>query len=134
MDRKIGGMTVRELLGMGLLAVLLLSGILSAWFLSRQPEEMASAMEDGVWFALSGQWENAKNLAASVRQDWEKGWRFRAVFADHTHLEEIDALFRELTVYEAAGEQTDFARICALLSEKLKAMASSARLSWWNVL
>lgn len=134
MDRKIGGITVRELLGMGLLALLLMSGLLSAWYLSRQPDEMASAMEDSTWLVLSGQWENAKELAVSVRQDWEKNWRFRAAFADHTHLDEINGLFREMTIYGAAGEQTEFARICALLSEKLEALASSARLSWWNVL
>lgn len=134
MDRKIGGITLRELLGVAILALLLVAGLLSAWYLSRQITSMASTVEDGSWLALSGQWENAKELAGSVRQDWEKGWRFRAAFTDHTYLEEIDGLFRDLTVYSAAGERTDFARTCALLAERLEAIAASARLSWWNVL
>ena len=134
MDRKIGGITLRELLGVAILALLLVAGLLSAWYLNRQITSMASTVEDSSWLALSGQWDNAKELTSSARQDWEKGWRFRAVFSDHTYLEEIDGLFRELTVYSAAGERTDFARACALLAERLEAMASSARLSWWNVL
>lgn len=134
MDRKIRGITLRELLGVAILALLLVAGLLSAWYLNRQITSMASTVEDSSWLALSGQWENAKELIGASRQDWEKGWRFRAAFADHTYLEEIDGLFRELTVYSAAGERTEFARVCALLAERLEAIASSARLSWWNVL
>ena len=134
MDRQIGGITLRELLGAGLLVLLLLLGLLSAWYLNRQSSAMAAALEDSTWLALSGQWENAKEMSASVRQDWEKGWRLRAAFADHANLEEIDGLFREMMIYGAADERTEFSRTCALLAEKLKAMADSARFSWWNVL
>ena len=134
MDRKIRGMTARELMGLGILAALLIAGLLSAWNQNRQHRAMANVMEDSTWLALSGQWENAKESASAARQNWEKGWRFRAAFADHGPIEEIDSLFRELTVYSAAGERTEFSRTCTLLAEKLEAMASSARLSWWNVL
>lgn len=134
MDRKNRNVNFRELMGIFLLAGLFLAGLLTGWYLNRQHNAMAAAMEDGTWLALSGQWENAEELAASIRQDWEKAWRFRAAFSDHAHLEEIDSLFRELTVYGAAEEKTDFARTCAVLAEKLKALASSSRLSWWNVL
>lgn len=134
MDRQIGGMTLRELLGAGLLVILLLAGLLSAWYLNRQSSAMAAALEDSTWMALSGQWESAKEMSASARRDWEKGWRIRAAFADHANLEEIDGLFRETVIYAAAGERTEFSRTCALLVEKLRAMADSARFSWWNVL
>ena len=134
MDRQIGGITLRELLGAGLLVLLLLLGLLSAWYLNRQSSAMAAALEDSSWLALSGQWENAKEMSASVRQDWEKGWRLRAAFADHANLEEIDGLFREMMIYGAADERTEFSRTSALLAEKMKAMADSARFSWWNVL
>lgn len=133
MDRK-RGITGRELAGPAILALLLLMGVLFAWYLNRQHTVMAEAMEDSSWMALSGQWENAGELAMSVRRDWEKGWRLRAVMTDHSPMEEIDTLFRELTVYEAAGERTDFARTCAVLAEKLRSIASSGGFSWWNVL
>lgn len=133
MDRK-RGITGRELAGPVILVMLLLAGMLSAWYLNRQHTAMAEAMEDSSWMALSGQWENAGELAMSVRQDWEKDWRLRAVMTDHSPMEEIDTLFRELTVYEAAGERTEFARSCAVLAEKLKSIASSGGFSWWNVL
>lgn len=133
MDRK-RGVNLRELFGAVILVLLLLAGMLSAWYMDRQHRAMAEAMEESSWMALSGQWANAGEKAMSVRRDWEKGWRIRAALADHAPMEEIDSLFRELTVYEAAGERTDFAQVCAVLAEKLKSIASSGGFSWWNVL
>ena len=133
MDRK-RGINGRELAGPAILVLLLLAGMLAAWYLNRHHTAMAEKMEDSSWMALSGQWENAGELAMSVRRDWEKGWRLRAVVTDHSPMEEIDSLFWELTVYEAAGERMEFARICSILAEKLRSIAAAGGFSWWNVL
>lgn len=134
MDRKIGKLTLRELTGFVLLALLLTAGLLSAWLLDRQQQEIGKTLEDSLWLALSGQWENARNTADSAREIWEDRWQLWAVFADHSPMEEIDSLFSELTVYGAAGERTDFARTCAILARKMEAMGAAHRLRWWNVL
>ena len=53
--------------------------------------------------------------------------------ANHTPMEEIDALFAEVEVYAAAREETDFAAGCAALSRKMEAMGQAHGASWWNL-
>lgn len=134
MDRKIGSITTRELLGFGLLLALLLVGLLCSWYLPRQSGQIGEALEDSAWMALSGQWENARKTAAAAREGWERKWKIWAAFGDHTPMEEVDALFAELTIYAAAEEQTDFAHTCAALSRRVEAMGNAHRFSWWNIL
>ena len=134
MDRKVWGLTLRELMGFALLIVLLLAGLLSSWYMGRHHMEISKNLEDSAWLALSGQWENAKQSADGARAKWEKNWNLRAAFADHTPIEEIGDLFEELTVYSAAGERTEFARICNALASRVEAMGNAHKLSWWNVL
>ena len=134
MDRKIGGLTLRELTGFALLVALLLGGLFSSWDMSRRHDGIARTLEEGTWLALSGQWENARNAAEKARQEWGRGRHHRAAFADHTPLEEIDGLFAELMVYAAVGERAEFARTCAALEERLDALGDAHRASWWNIL
>lgn len=134
MDRKIGGLTLRELTGFTLLVLLLLLGLLTAWSMSRQHEKISSMLEESAWLALSGQWQNARKTAETAKADWERRRDFRAALADHTPLEEIDGLFAEMTIFAASEERTEFARTCAALARRMEAMADSHRASWWNIL
>ena len=134
MDRKIGGMTIRELTGFLLLITLLLAGLLLSWHTGRQHEKIAAGLESSAWLALSGQWENARQQAESVRQQWERDQKLWSALGNQTPMDEISSLFAELKIYGAAGERTEFARICAVLSQKMEAMGNAHRLSWWNVL
>lgn len=134
MDWKIGGLTLRELTGLGLLVGLLLAGLLLDWYLGGQHRALSQQLEDCAWLALSGQWENARQTAEAVRTGWKTEWKLRAAFGDHTPMEEIDALFGELAVCGAAGERTEFARICTALASRMEAMGNAQQLCWWNVL
>jgi len=134
MDRKIGALTLRELMGFFLLIVLLLAGLLSSWYGGRQHREVSRQLDSSAWQALSGEWTAAREGAEDARQQWESSRQLWASLADHTPMEEIDALFGELTIYAAAGERTDFAHTCAALSRRMEAMANAQQLSWWNVL
>lgn len=133
MDRK-RAVTFRELAGFILLTALLTAGLLSSRGLNRQHAAMASSLDHSSTLALSGQWSQARNTAAAARQAWKENWQIRAVLSNHGPMEEIDDLFGQLTVYEAAGDATEFARICRSLSLRLDALAGTQRLSWWNVL
>ena len=113
---------------------LLLVGLLSSWYMGRQHSDISGELEDSAWLALSGQWENARKTADRAREQWEENWAFRAAFADHKPMEEIDAMFAELTVLGAAGERTDFARVCSALSRQVESMGNAQKLSWWNIL
>ncbi len=134
MDRKRGYVSFRELLGFLLLTALLLTGLLSAWYLNRQQDPIASQLEDSAWLALSGQWEKARQGADAAREEWEQHRSLWAVFADHTPMEEIDDLFAQLSIYSAAREKSDFAATCAALAQHMEAMGDAHRLSWQNVL
>ena len=134
MDRKIGGLTLRELTGIALLVLLLLAGLLSCWYMTREHSRTARELEDCAWLALSGQWQQARKDADTARTRWEKSWQLQAAFSDHRPMEQINSLFSELEIYGAAGERTDFARSCAALSRQLEDLANSHRLSWWNIL
>lgn len=134
MDRKIGILTLRELIGLSLLVTMLLGGLLLGWYLGQQQWELSRQLEDCAWLALSGQWENARTLAGEAREGWERKWKLRAAFGDHTPMEEIDDLFAELTVYGAAGDRTEFASTCSALASRMEAVGNAHRLSWWNIL
>ena len=134
MDRKIAGLTLRELTAFALLLALLLLGLLSSWYMDRQHRMISGELEQSGWMALSGQWSDARETARQATADWEKDRQLRAALADHTPMEEIDQLFEELTIYAAAGERTEFARCCAALSARVQAVGEAHRLTWWNVL
>ena len=134
MDRKIGGLTLRELTAFGLLLALLLLGLLTSWYMDRQHRTISRELEESGWMALSGQWSNARERAQAATAAWEKNRQLRSALADHTPMEEIDDLFEELNIYAAAGERTEFARCCAALSVRIQAVGEAHRLTWWNVL
>lgn len=134
MDRKVRLLTLRETTGIALLLLLLLSGLLSGWYMGRQHRELSRQLEDCSWLALSGQMTKARDQAEDARQQWESSWHVRAAFGDHTPMEEVDGLFAELRIYGAAGEKTEFARVCAALAARVNAVGDAHRLSWWNVL
>ena len=134
MDRKIGSLTLREMIAFALLLVLLLFGLLTSWYMGRQHRTISRELEESGWMALSGQWSDAREKAQGVKSAWEKNRQLRAALADHTPMEEIDDLFEELNIYAAAGERTEFARCCAALSVRIRAVGEAHRLTWWNVL
>ena len=134
MDRKIGALTLREVTAIALLLVLLLGGLLSGWYLERQHRDLARQLEDSAWLALSGQMSNARQEAQAAQTQWKKGRSLQAVLGDHTPMEDIDDLFAELQICGAAGEKTEFARICSILASRIEAMENACKLSWWNIL
>ena len=134
MDRKIGNLTFRELVGIALLILLLLSGLLSSWYMEWRNTQIAQELDNSAWLALSGQWQKARDTADAAKEQWEQSWDLWATLSDHTPMEEINSLFGELEIYGAAGERTDFARGCAVLASRLTAMANANKFCWWNVL
>jgi hypothetical protein len=133
MDRK-RAVTFRELAGFILLTALLAAGLLSSRGLNRQHTAMASSLDHSSTLALSGQWSQARNTADAARQAWKENWQIRAVLSNHGPMEEIDDLFARMRISAAAGERADFARDCAALAGRIRAVGNAQRLSWQNVL
>ena len=132
MDRKI--ITIRELAGMSLLVILLIVGLLVSRHMVQHQERIAGLLDDSAWMALSGQWSNARKTGEEARRQWEKQQGLRSVLADHTPMEEIDDLFAQMHISAAAGETADFARDCAALSSRIRAVGRAQKLSWQNIL
>ena len=132
MDWK--GKLGREAVGMVLLAVLLLAGLLVSWDMGRTHTDISGHLNDAAWFALSGNWSGAREAAAAAEHSWESHRNLSSLLADHTPMEEIDALFAEMNIRSAARNAGDFAACCGCLSRKVEAMGEAHRLSWQNLL
>lgn len=124
----------RGWMGVALLLVLLISGVLSAWWLSHQMQPMGEAMEEAVESVMEGNWDTARALTRRTKEKWQRNWHLTAVFADHAPMEEIDALFARLAVYEKERNRAAYGAICAELSLELEALGDDHVPSWWNIL
>ena len=120
--------------GAALLAALLLLGIFSSCAMGMFYGPMADTMERASELALAGSWEQASEVSHRMEESWEELWHFSACFADHGPMEEIDALFAQLEVYQDAGDTLGFASVCASLQAQLEALGDAHRFSWWNLL
>ena len=132
MDRKRG--LGREVVGLGILVALLLAGILSSWEMSTTHYSISRQVEDAAWFALAEDWEAARTAATAAESQWEQHRDLSSLLADHTPMEQIDALFAHVDLCAAAREKAEFAAACAELSRYVKAMGDAHRLTWQNLL
>ena len=132
MDWK--GRLGRETVGVALLGVLLLTGLYTSLEMSRSHRDIARQLETGAWFALAEDWENARTAVAAAESGWESRRDLSSLLADHTPMEEIDALFAQAGIHSAARNREAFASVCACLSRKVEAMGEAHRFSWQNLL
>ena len=124
----------RSWIGLFLLLALLAGGIAVTWGMDRCHAPIARDLSSAAETAIHGNWEESQERMLRAREDWGRCRRFAACFADHTPMEEIDALFAQVEVYAAAREEGEFAAGCAALSKKVEAMASAHGAAWWNIL
>ena len=124
----------RSRIGLWLLLILLGLGLLVTWAMERFHEPVAGELEAAADHAMSGSWERAALLARFAREDWEKRQWFRAWFADHNPIEEIDGDFARLEIWSAEKDTLSFAAGCAELARKIRAMGEAHSLALENIL
>lgn len=122
----------RSWIGFALLLVLLAGGLAVTWSMEKCHEPIARDLDSAAVRVQAGDWAEAETLMLRARNAWGDSRKLTACFADHTPMEEIDALFARLEVYAAARENADFAAGCAELSRKVEAMGEAHGLMWWN--
>ena len=93
---------------------------------------MKQVMTRAAEAAVREDWVTARACAEKARERWQKHRRYAAALLDHGPLEETDALFAELEIYDKRSMAADFAAVCALLARQAEAMGESQRLSWWS--
>lgn len=124
----------RETAGFLLLLVLLVLGIYTSLEMSRTHNAISRELEDAAWYALSGDWESARMATASAESKWREHWNLSTLLADHSPMEQIDAMFASVDLYSAAKEAAEFAAGCGELSRYVRAMGEAHRFSWQNIL
>ena len=124
----------RGWLGVGILAVFLALGLLISVLASNAHQPTGDMLEQAAEKTLSGDFAGGIALGMEARQRWQRQWNGTASIADHSPMDEVDALFAEMEIYARTGEQPHFAACCKELSQRLKAIADAHKFSWWNVL
>lgn len=124
----------RSWIGAGLLAALLLFGILSSRWMGGNHSSIARDVEQAALAALREDWGQALRLTEQAKQDWEQNWGISAALADHSPMEQVNTLFAQLEPYAAAREAVAFAGVCAQLATEIQAIGEAHSFTWWNLL
>ena len=122
----------RSWMGAGLLVVLLAAGLTITWRMTRIHEPIAASLTAAGEAALAGDWTKAEFLSAGAERFWQDNKVFRACFADHGPMEEVEAAFAQLKIFLRTQEATAFAAACGETAQKAKAMGEAHSLRWEN--
>ncbi len=120
--------------GAGILVLFLILGLVVSVNMDNAHLPTGALLEQAADQTLNGEFEQGVALGMEAKARWERQWNGTATVADHSPMDDVDALFAELEVYAKAGEEPHFAACCLELSKRLQAVADAHKFSWWNVL
>jgi hypothetical protein len=112
---------------LGLLAV----GLFLMWLTDQRLSQVSSQLEKA---AQAESWDRAVELSEQAKGLWTDNWYFCAALADHTDIDQIDAIFAQLDVYVKRKDPVAHAATCAYLAEAITDLEENHRLTWWNLL
>ena len=124
----------RGWLGAGILAVFLILGIVIAGQMDDAHLPTGELLSQAAEMTLDGDFEGAVALGMEAKARWDKQWNGTAAVADHSPMDEVDALFAEMEIYAKTGEEPHFAACCKELAQRVQSVADAHRFSWWNLL
>ena len=124
----------RGWLGAGILAVFLILGLVTAVAMDNGHTPTCDLLSQAADMTLAGDFDGAISLAMEAKSRWEKAWNGTATVADHSPMDDVDALFAEMVTYAETGEEPHFAACCRELAKRVQAVSEAHRFSWWNVL
>lgn len=124
----------RAWIGAALLVGLLAVGLWSMSAMDRVHSDIADELRRSARAAQQMQWAQADDALEQATEQWQESWKFTAAMADHTALDEIDALFAQAEVYRSSRSQPLYAAACARLAQLVEALQEGHRLTWWNLL
>ena len=125
---------VRGWLGVGILVVFFALGLVTMAVMDNEHLPTGALLEQAAEKTLAGSFEEAVSLGMEAKARWERSWNGTATAADHSPMDDVDALFGEMEIYAKTGEEPHFAACCQELSQRIQAVADAHRFSWWNVL
>lgn len=122
----------RMWIGVGLLAAVLVSGILATNFMEFHSAGAAD-LKRAAKLALEEQWDTAEAFAGRAEDNWQKKRPVTACFAEHEPMEAIDGMFDQLEIYAKARDEIAYSGTCAYLAAQLEAMGEIHRFTLWNL-
>ena len=125
---------IRGWLGVGILFVFLILGFVTAATMNNAHLPTEKLLAQAAEKTLSGNFDEAISLATQAKTRWEEHWNGTATVADHAPMDDVDALFAEMEIYAKTQEKPHFAAVCSELSQRIQAVASAHKFSWWNIL
>ena len=125
---------MRGWFGAGILALFLVLGFVVSGLISHSHMPTCALLEDAAEKTLAGDFDSATELGMAAKDRWKNSWNGTAVIADHSPMDDVDALFAEMEIYAKTGEEPHFAACCKELAQRLQAVADAHKFSWWNVL
>ena len=124
----------RGWLGAGILVFFLVLGLVISALATKSHTPTSDLLERAAEKTLAGDFETGILLGMEAQKRWKKQWNSTASIADHSPMDEVDALFAEMEVYARSGEQPHFAACCKELARRVRSFADVHRFTWWNVL
>lgn len=121
-------------IGACILLLLLAVCIASAIYMPKTQGKIAQQLQQAARYAQNGDWADASAAAQQAKLAWEKARFFTAVTADHSPMDQIDALFSQLEVYAGQKETTSFAATALQLSHLSAALGEDHIFRWQNLL
>lgn len=125
---------VRGWLGVGILVVFLILGLVTAGAMDNAHGPTGALLEQAAEKTLNGEFDSAVALGMEAKTRWERQWNGTAIVADHSPMDDVDALFSEMEIYAKTGEEPHFAACCKELSQRLQAIAGAHKFNWRNVM
>ena len=123
----------RSWIGLFLLLLLLALSITVTVFMVRIHDPIEMELDQAARLALEGDWNRAEQAFRRADESWQKWSHFRACFADHTPMEEIDAGLRLLETYCATRENAAFAAESRRLAKQAGAMGEAHEFVLWTI-
>lgn len=95
---------------------------------------IAAALDAAADDAMEENWASAREAISIAQTRWQHSRSITSVLADHQPMEDIEALFAQLSACAEAEDPGTCASLCRELSRRILAMADAHRLSWQNFL
>jgi len=120
-------------IGVGLLLILAICGIVLNLYTVPFHEALAADLDLAADLAAEGNWEQARQITFAARDRWQKRQNSFAAMTDHEPMEQMEALFRELSLMHR-DQTSDFTCVCVHLAQTARAIGETQALKWWGIL
>ena len=120
--------------GVVLLILLTGLGLLTTFYAQKTQSAIADTLREARQEAAADRWQAADAYFQQAWALWQKHHHLTAAIVDHEPMEEVECLFRQLSVCLQNRDSGAFRSGCAGLEVLARAIGESHSISWWSIL